>query len=152
MREIKFRAWDKSDNKMINTDTKEIRFQDEGSKINITIPGNVYFKFYSNGTCLACIDGDKTSWSTNYIVPMQYTGRKDKRRKEIYEGDIVRARGHYPGEGWFDTGEHDYDFIADVKWDNEKMAYLCNGYYLHETEEVEILGNIYENPELLEVK
>lgn len=154
MREIKFRAIPENRyDEDVDSILDSIAFYTEGKGFDDTF---VYG--HLNGDYIL---GDTLNVTEEYYNPsywikinkdtiMQYTGLKDKNGIEVYEGDIVHARGYYPGEGWFDTGEHDYDFIADVKWDNEKMAYLCNGYYLHEIEEVEIVGNIYENPELLD--
>ena len=82
----------------------------------------------------------------NHIL-MQYTGLKDKNGKEIYEGDIIRGeRLHY------------YNYLkglqeAIIEWlhcgawypfanDDDGMPYP-------ESEECEIIGNIYENPELI---
>lgn len=80
----------------------------------------------------------------------QYTGLKDRNGTEIYEGDILECKGHYSGEGWFDTGECDYHFISSVKWDNVKSSYKCGGFDLSElyVNNDVIVGNIFENPEL----
>jgi hypothetical protein len=72
---------------------------------------------------------------------MQYTGYKDMKGKEVYEGDIVRY----------------YDDIYEVRW-------IWVGFYLRPIQDdgfdelattenfIEVIGNIYENPELLETK
>nr|DAI73955.1 MAG TPA: YopX protein [Caudoviricetes sp.] len=87
------------------------------------------------------------------IILMQSTGLKDKNGKEIFEGDIIRYNidvvdikrhqtlGFYTvldgGEGFFGDGMSIDDFEEDAK-EFSKTA--------------EIIGNIYENPELLEVE
>jgi len=72
----------------------------------------------------------------------QYTGRKDKNGKEIYEGDIVRySDGYTAVVVWKDTG-FGLEFIEQVE-NPRTWYYLPNGDVL------EILGNIYENPELI---
>jgi len=77
----------------------------------------------------------------------QYTGVKDKNGVEIYEGDIVKLCRSY-GYGWLSKGT-----VAQVKWDNNELCYfLFNNFRLTKNKKVEIIGNIYENPELLEVK
>ena len=68
---------------------------------------------------------------------MQYTGLKDKNGKEIYEGDIVRC---YGGAYW--NGIYEYDHVIEVRDIRD-----LNG--IEYSENVEILGNKYENPELL---
>ncbi len=78
--------------------------------------------------------------------PNQYTGLKDKNRKEIYEGDILEFSMHAREvgvvifrDGSFMVIRNSYDFcIADLE--DENWCFF------------EILGNIYENPELLEYK
>lgn len=121
MREIKFRCW--YDNRMHKV--VEIDFAYE--KINLFGADIINFK-----------DGKL----------MQYTGLKDKNGKEIYEGDILRFSE-------VDT--------AIVEW-NEKYSYFMVkpiqdyyfdsdvlGHALEYNNNVEIIGNIYDNPELLEV-
>lgn len=65
---------------------------------------------------------------------MQYTGIKDKNNKEIYEGDIVKA---------LIDGEY---YNQEVDW-IEDMELI--GWNLKVDREYEVIGNIYENPELL---
>jgi uncharacterized phage protein (TIGR01671 family) len=86
---------------------------------------------------------------TNIVLELP-TGLKDKNSKEIYEGDIIR-------EKWYDSETHTgRDRIS-------KVEYFCDGYIcwfkgrvvqlgLFPTKNIEVIGNIHENPELLEEK
>ena len=73
----------------------------------------------------------------------QYTGLKDKNGTKIFEGDIGRRR----------------DDIFLIDWSEEKAAfvmvfydYMCEILYLEEMwDDAEVIGNIHDNPELLEV-
>jgi uncharacterized phage protein (TIGR01671 family) len=73
------------------------------------------------------------------IILMQYTGLKDKNGKEIYEGDILKNPRYeesyvveYHGDGY-------------VGWGDDRRS----GCYLITDEDIEIIGNIHENPELI---
>lgn len=91
-------------------------------------------------------------WQDNFDYPlMQYTGLQDKNGRDIYEGDIVRVN-----DDWDDPSTH------EVNWGGEYPAFeLYPGFDLESNNlmsalageggmTVEVIGNIYENPELLE--
>lgn len=125
MREIKFRAWD-GKNRWFNSFTVSAY-----GKINKNEPAREWH-----------------SWKNEDWILMQFTGLKDKHGEEIYEGDIITGK----------AGLADKPFFAAVTWDQEEIVgYRCKfvrdglsyNYYLCGWYEYEILGNIYQNPELL---
>ena len=77
---------------------------------------------------------------------MQYTGLKDKTGKEIYEGDLVK---------WTDElGENPNIFkvaYETAQWVIVPISDPVLGWYIGE-KELEIIGNVYENPELVQQK
>ena len=74
---------------------------------------------------------------------MQYTGLKDKNGKEIYEGDVLsNGNDEKPYKVIFENGSFRAEFEGDFE---EYSFYLIDIVAQH----CEIVGNIYENPELL---
>lgn len=123
MRIIKFRAWNKSAKKMFDP-----------HKIT---------PLALNNDC-AEIEGVFLPFRED-VELMQFTGLLDKQGKEIYEGDIVRLDGN-PYEVFWDS-----DFTGfSMSFTGEECLGLGEQ-VIGESREVEIIGNIYESPELLEV-
>ena len=115
MREIKFRAWDKEEQEMLDWD-----------------------KFFNLD--IAQVFESKGSWG---VYPMQYTGLKDKNGVEIYDGSIIR----------FVLGDYNIrEYVEEVVYSDG--AFWCGNWLLFDAkmndDSLEVLGNIYENPELLE--
>lgn len=142
MREIKFRAWNTLDGKWLS-DSKTINMALDWANIGLEVQ-----------------PGGKFSISHDGLVLMQYTGLEDKNGLEVYEGDILRwPNYHGDPKPCKNCGhvEHDKDLICQVvykngaphhdgnEWADDRLAQFEGDDVL----EVEVIGNIYENPELL---
>ena len=132
MRNLKFRAWDSLYNKMIH------QYVVGKWKLFITVDGDVGGYEDDDNYDNCAVYGDR-------FIPMQFIGLADKNGKEIYDGDIITTQN---------------DGVLLVNW-NEKYASFCldkEGWlYSHwfgescNPSECMVIGNIYENPELLEL-
>ena len=84
----------------------------------------------------------------NHLVIMQSTGFKDKNGKEIFEGDIVDYKGRKAVIKWHGSyASFIYRFVDELKERVSEWHPLFLAYY-----HFEVIGNIYENKELLEEK
>jgi len=86
------------------------------------------------------------NWITSKDAPiMQFTGLKDKNGKEIYEGDILVFRLQ------LEHGLTDQRY-CHVKWEQESCSWILSkfgGRLMQDNKNYEVIGNIYENKELL---
>ena len=122
MREIKFRAWLKARKQMVEVVT--IEFMDTG------IPG-ILIRYVRDGRICEAFPGD--------FEIMQFTGLKDKNGKEIWEGDIVRdSFGSLYVIEWIDNI---MNFVGKPLTTQSKVSDV-------DISDLEVVGNIYENPEL----
>ena len=86
----------------------------------------------------------------------QYTGLKDLNMQEIYEGDIVKVKLYKGEEEKYFIGKVEYfgsNFIVDADNNSEYHVYDLDGFgidYRYNLEDCEVIGTIYDNPELLE--
>ncbi len=160
MREIKFRAWDKESKKWLHRPT---------------------FYIHCDGEINTWEVGDEDKYLRSYhpeLILMQYTGLKDKNGKEIYEGDIVSICGRNlistntyinfqpkigdkyfciklksgftlcPARCFHDMAKTcDYELIPNIH------GYINNyDFWNGASTASNVIGNIYENPELMESK
>ena len=113
---------------------REIKFRAWDKKNNV-----MDFAYHWTTTIL-----DWFNFPDKFVV-MQYTGLKDKNGKEIYDGDIVYIKAFLPEKNIvrFNRGGFCLEPITGIEssfWSDIKYA---------EDERSEIIGNIYENKELL---
>lgn len=122
----KFRAWH-----------KELKLMRDVMAITFTFK---YVDVFESGQ-------NYNHWYFENIELMQWTGLKDRSGKDIYEGDIVKYQDWPPKVIKYGT-----DTLMPASFAgwvlNDTLKYLM----LYDEPELEVIGNIYQHPELLEVK
>nr|DAT71057.1 MAG TPA: YopX protein [Caudoviricetes sp.] len=123
MRAIKFRAFLKDTNEMVKVGAMD--WDEEGNLLCLNYPkGKDYFGYEDD------------------IALMQYTGFKDKDGREIYEGDIIKYRNNLYQVRWIFLGFYAHQING--------RGFKELDEFVADTMDIEVVGNIYENPELLE--
>ena len=131
----KFRAWINTEKRMIKTgDLLDIDYENE-----VVTTQQVYFE---NGLP---DDRDLDNFVFEEIKLMQSTGLKDKNGKEVFVGDIIKCTRGCPHEVYIEK-EYGGTFIGGMP--AIYLKGLLSGYAWTGSEE--IIGNIYENKELLD--
>lgn len=132
MREIKFRAWDKAIKNWEDFALWSFETDNDDSKV-------------------LELCGKSLVSNEQGIILQQYSGLKDENGKEICEGDIVSYKNpKYRGVvrfgqfSWFDYGESEYGTGFYIDMINTHVEAL------YATQNLKVIGNIYENPELVE--
>ena len=139
---FKFRAWDEQ-NKIMHNEVEFIRSGTEK---------NDWILFKSDKQKLECGNVLNNPYFQQQINIMQYTGFKIK-NIEIYENDIIRARKDYLYKVVFENGSfvlyhlNKYDGQELIRWG--LLSRFFDSDMKDILEKSEIIGNIYENPELL---
>jgi len=164
MRAIKFRAW--------GSETKKMYYQTDSIVFHISGTGSGYW------TCADLCKNVCLAGSGNKGKLMQYTGLKDRNGVEVYEGDIVKIDSLSYGS-FYATIEclnglgagvslallhraKQVEMPTNREWDRPHKPCQCDGAmyeamsileigdtFTEKTEKVEVVGNIYENLELL---
>ena len=132
MREIKFRAWDNRNNTMVYQNGS--RTSKDGA---VTWYYPIRFPLHS-----------EKKWPTN-VELMQYTGLKDKNGKEIYEGDILTYPNDSFGRKYSISWADIYAGFWFAPLPISGMPQYGGHITLANAVVSEVIGNIYENPELL---
>lgn len=133
---IKYRVWDKITEKMYYPSTGV------ANDLYMSLEGSICSEDEEIQE-----DGSRLAYRGYRMTPLLYTGLKDKNGKEIYKGDIIEVKHpfkdrYYKGEIIFEWGAFKAKDFYFAHFDNTTD-------FTEGIEYVEIIGNIYENSELL---
>lgn len=141
MRELKFRVWDEAFKKMRYNYMLEMDWPTTGEKFDHGVVGP-FIPFAGRW---------KSPTDFEYFPIMQYTGLKDKNGKEIYESDVVTLETYGTCKVLFDEAMFKYVLIKPYMEDDiqSEVSIITQELYPTTRYLVEIIGNVYETPELI---
>ena len=133
MNNLKFRAWDKANKEMLKIEVLDFFFKE------IRVLKN---------------NGSRFSTKFENVEIMQSMGLKDKNGVEIFEGDIVNCGYLFNGSPFDELDEYEEEkgvvkFLNcgfNIKFKNDTNLFID---IMESCEDIEVIGNIYENKELI---
>ena len=129
MRQLKFRAWDKKQKKWL------------GVNLHMAVTDGALWWQFGYGCDILSADEREN------IELAEYTGIKDKNDNEVYCGDIVKIKR-----------DNFFEYVSDVRFLYGSFCVNQHGIYspifslARPGDTMGIIGNVYENPELMEAK
>jgi uncharacterized phage protein (TIGR01671 family) len=153
MREIKFRVWDEENTKMYSIDNLHFGYLGRGHGEYTS--EDFYYGLSGHASTLSYKEHSDLKLNYSKIHILQYTGIKDKHGKDVYVGDIVRynRRGGIMANSKNYCNYVEYSRIMGMDtyhFHNDSNQPINNWNFLFDT--FEIIGNIYENPELIKTE
>lgn len=149
MRELKFRIWDRQAKAWAENDCSLHCFSNwqidpfTGQLTDFVgaIDGDRKTRYNANPAPNYYFQGSTIVKEPRYVL-VQLTGIKDKNGKEIYEGDIIAF------------GSTEQEDLFKVVWDDDDVRFVLYSYggkgcWFTDVKDREVIGNIFENPELL---
>ena len=134
MREIKLRAWDKIEKKMWN-------------RVGISLYGVQVYADNDEFPEKLIVDRGQDCFEI-----MQFIGLKDNNGKAIYEGDICKHRTVNDDGEFEDNWENTEIWFGKGCFYTRYYGFPVHSFACNKNIEIEVIGNIYDNPELLEVR
>ena len=142
MREIKFRAWDGTRMWGFGEAPRQERKTPDRYGEKRTI--REYDEWWGSDWDIFC---SSLVACATYLSLMQYTGIKDKNGREIYEGDIIHEHGDLRFTESDPPATYDSDItVAFGEWDDGSLGWNISPWM---SDSYAVIGNIYENTELL---